>query len=121
MCPQGYGRNWTMPTVPFDREAEAIRRAIQTKSETTKEKLLRLQVFKTAERPAEAVDAKLLELRQQGVIVSEFVKNPKGGRGKEVFRFPQAVGGGTLINTGDFEGFTSTTSESVADTARLSG
>jgi len=36
--------------------------------------------------PAEAIETKITELKECEVIVSEFVMNPKGGRGKEVFR-----------------------------------
>ena len=105
LCPQGYAH--------IDREAAAIVGVIQAKGEITKDELHNLQVFKTAEHPAEMIEEKLSGLKQRGIIVSEFVKNPKGGRGKEVYRLVSAtVGGGTPENADDNEGSISTASES---------
>jgi len=98
-----------------DREAVAILGAIHKHGETTKEDLHKLQIFKKAVEPAKAIDAKLSKLRSRGVIESVFVKNPEGGRGKEVYRFPMRGGGSVTPEIPDENaGSTSTSSVSVS-------
>ena len=83
--------------VESDREAMKILQAIDKKGSITKAELLTLYVFKTAKNPSDTVEAKLTELRKQGLIVADFVKDPKGGRGKEVYRRSTNGGSGTTI------------------------
>ena len=69
-----------------NRIATAILNVIHEKGKTTKAELHRLQVFKDTPNAATVMDAELLDLKKRGVIESTFVKNDKGGRGKEVYR-----------------------------------
>jgi hypothetical protein len=102
-------------TVPgYDRETLAILDAIRQKGTIEKDDLYSLQVFRkgaNGAKPSERIGRCLAELRRQGIIESEFVKNPSGGRGKEVFRLAnRSPDSGTIENPGVFGGSTTTVS-----------
>jgi hypothetical protein len=81
----------------------AIIDLIQNRGSIVKSDLHSLRVFRNADMPAEVIDAALSELCHQGVIESDFVQNPRGGSGKEHFRFSTFAGSGseTPKNTGE--------------------
>jgi len=91
------------PSPRTDRGAMAIIDLIHHRGSIEKSDLHNLRVFRNAEMPSVVIDAALSELRHQGVIASDFVKNPRGGAGKEHFRFPAFAGSGseTPENTGE--------------------
>jgi len=90
------------PPPRADRRTMAIIDLIHNRGSIEKSDLHSLRVFRNAEMPSVMIDAALSELRHQGVIESEYVKNPRGGAGKERFRFPTFAGSGseTIENTG---------------------